>query len=302
MSDYSNSSVSIEVFQSVKNTVELFDMIRQNDSVLIGVSGGPDSVALLHVLRSLSSDGLFTIAAAHLNHCLRGTDSDNDMTFVQLLCDKLDVPCYTAQKDVRAYKEEHGCSLEEAARHARYEFYRSAAKAHGCNKIALGHHREDNAELMLMHLFRGSGPLGMSGIPFVRQIKNAGMQIIRPFMEVSKSQLIARNATLSFDLNESTSFCKCGSSATQGPHQVAQKSSTKTFSLKFDNEMLSPSKFINVKSGAFLASESCAAAINESKASDLRSGIAIFNAVSLSARLSSAILTFSFSSTARLFM
>jgi len=189
MKDFPNNLNEIHLFQSAKKTINAFNMIQKGDAVLVGVSGGPDSVALLHTLRFLAPDVPFTLGIAHLNHCLRASDSDDDAQFVLSLCEKLDLPCYIAKENVLVYKKQHGLSLEEAARHVRYEFYHNTAKTNGFNKIALGHHLEDNAELILMHLFRGSGPLGISGIPPIRKFKENDIRIIRPFIELSKTQI-----------------------------------------------------------------------------------------------------------------
>ncbi|MBW1983625.1 MAG: tRNA lysidine(34) synthetase TilS, partial [Deltaproteobacteria bacterium] len=190
MKDYPNNLSDIHLFQSAKKTISAFGMIQKGDAILVGVSGGPDSVALLHTLRFLAPDVSFTLGIAHLNHCLRGNDSDDDARFVLSLCEKLDLPCYMAKENVLAYKKQHRLSLEEAARRVRYEFYYNTAKTNAFNKIALGHHQEDNAELILMHLFRGSGPLGISGIPPIRKLKKDNIRIIRPFIELSKTQII----------------------------------------------------------------------------------------------------------------
>ncbi|MBW1642037.1 MAG: tRNA(Ile)-lysidine synthetase, partial [Deltaproteobacteria bacterium] len=94
------------MFQSAKKTIRAFDMIQKGDAILVGVSGGPDSVALLHMLRFLAPDMSFTLGIAHLNHCLRGSDSDDDARFVLSLCEKLDLPCYMAKENVLAYKKQ----------------------------------------------------------------------------------------------------------------------------------------------------------------------------------------------------
>lgn len=190
MNDYLNNFNKIHLFQSVKKTIRAFNMLQKSDAVLIGVSGGPDSVALFHILHLLAPEMSLSLGVAHLNHCLRGKDSDNDEMFVQSLCKQFDLPYYSTREDVLAFKKQHGLSLEEAARRVRYEFYYTTAKENGFNKIALGHHQDDNAELILMHLFRGSGPLGISGIPPIRSLKEDSIHIIRPFIEQSKSQLI----------------------------------------------------------------------------------------------------------------
>ncbi|MEA3429449.1 MAG: tRNA lysidine(34) synthetase TilS, partial [Thermodesulfobacteriota bacterium] len=174
----------------VKQAITAYRMFQPGDSVLICVSGGPDSVALLHILLSLAPEFSYTLGIAHLNHCLRKKDSDDDAEFVASLAKQLNLPCYIKKKDVRKYQKQHKLSLEEAARHVRYAFYDQVAKRNGFNKIALGHHSDDNAELVLMYLLRGSGPLGIAGIPPVRNFKNSDRQIVRPLINVKRSEII----------------------------------------------------------------------------------------------------------------
>ncbi len=162
-------------------------MIRNGDAVLAGVSGGADSVALACVLKSLIPRyQIKNLAIAHLNHGLRGKASDGDALFVQKLAKKLNLDCFVEKTAVRKYQKERGLSLEEAARKVRYAFFDRIAKDKAFNKIALGHHLDDNAELVLMNLLRGSGPLGISGIPPARS-----GNIIRPFYNLSKKQITA---------------------------------------------------------------------------------------------------------------
>ncbi|MDI6687528.1 MAG: tRNA lysidine(34) synthetase TilS [Desulfobacterales bacterium] len=181
---------SHKIFSVVKQAITAYRMFQPGDSVLICVSGGPDSVALLHILLSLAPEFSCTLGVAHLNHCLRKKDSDNDAEFVAFLAKQLDLPCYIKKKDVRKYQKEHKLSLEEAARSVRYAFYDQVAEKNGFNKIAIGHHSDDNAELVLMYLLRGSGPLGIGGIPPVRSCKNGNRQIIRPMINVRRSEII----------------------------------------------------------------------------------------------------------------
>lgn len=181
---------SHKIFSAVKQAITAYRMFQPGDSVLICVSGGPDSVALLHILLSLAPEFSCTLGVAHLNHCLRKKDSDNDAEFVASLAKQLDLPCYIKKKDVRKYQKEHKLSLEEAARSVRYAFYDQVAEKNGFNKIAIGHHYDDNAELVLMYLLRGSGPLGISGIPPVRNCKNGNWQIVRPMISVKRSEII----------------------------------------------------------------------------------------------------------------
>jgi len=175
-------------------------MFQPEDSVLIGVSGGPDSVALLHILVMLASTFSLKLGVAHLNHGIRGKDSDLDAEFVSSLAKDLDLPFHTEKTNIRTYQHTKKLSLEEAARHVRYNFFTRTAEKNGFNKIALGHHRDDNAELVLMYIFRGSGLLGISGIPPVRaaksektkakKIKAKKIKIVRPLMGLKRSQII----------------------------------------------------------------------------------------------------------------
>ncbi|MBW2010692.1 MAG: tRNA lysidine(34) synthetase TilS, partial [Deltaproteobacteria bacterium] len=160
-------------------------MFHPEESVLVGVSGGPDSIAMLHVLLDLSPCMSLRLGVAHVNHCLRHKDSDNDAQFVESLAKELGLPFYIKKEDVLKYQKDNGLSQEEAARRVRYAFYYDIAKKNDFGKIALGHHADDNAELVLMYLFRGSGPLGLSGIPPVRDNK-----IVRPLIKSTRSQIL----------------------------------------------------------------------------------------------------------------
>ncbi len=161
-------------------------MLEAGDAVLMGVSGGADSVALVHILAELSSGFSLRLGIAHLNHCLRGAESDRDERFVIALAERLSIPCFTAGKDAEAHRRAHRLSPEEAARELRYDFLNAVAQEKGFNRIALGHHADDNAELVLMFLLRGSGPSGLSGIPPSREGK-----YIRPLMGLSRSDILA---------------------------------------------------------------------------------------------------------------
>lgn len=177
---------SLPVFlRKILRTVERHDMLQNGDAVLVGVSGGPDSMALLHGLFELSRVLDIRIGVAHLNHGLRGRESDRDAAFTQAEARRHGVPFYGAKADVMGERAKTGASIEEAARDARYRFFHRIRREAGFDKIALGHHLDDNAELILMNLLRGSGPGGISGIPPVRG------PIIRPLMGVYRSEILA---------------------------------------------------------------------------------------------------------------
>lgn len=182
---FHNFNIEKRIHRTVDRTLRTYRMVQNGDAVLIGVSGGPDSVALVHILLACAPAYSLRIAIAHLNHCLRQKESDRDEAFVTALAKRLDLPHHVEKEDVRHYQKHHHLSLEEAAREVRYRFLHATATRHGYDRIALGHHADDNAELILMCLLRGSGPLGLSGMPPVRDEK-----IIRPLIQLRRSQIM----------------------------------------------------------------------------------------------------------------
>jgi tRNA(Ile)-lysidine synthase len=158
-------------------------LIAEGESVLIGVSGGPDSVALLHLLLDRVPARRLHLGIAHLNHQLRD-GADRDEEFVRQLAGDLGLPFHGHRADVRAWQARCRLSLEEAARQVRYAFFEEVCAANGYAKIALGHHADDNAETLMLHLLRGSGRLGLAGIPAIR----AGVTI-RPLIFATRSDI-----------------------------------------------------------------------------------------------------------------
>jgi tRNA(Ile)-lysidine synthase len=155
---------------------------------LIGVSGGRDSVALLHWLVEC---GYNKLIVCHLNHRLRGRSSRADAVFVQKLAAKYDVDLALGAIDVRALAVRTKQSIETAARDARYRFFAQVAKRRRCRTIFLGHHADDLVETFLINLFRGAGPGGLSAMRGVsiRKIDNVKLQILRPLLGVSREQI-----------------------------------------------------------------------------------------------------------------
>jgi len=160
-------------------------MFQPADSVLIGVSGGSDSVALLYILLLLAPKLAIRLGVAHLNHGLRGEASERDARFVSALAEKNNLPFFYDKVNVPEYRRIHKLSEEEASRCLRYEFFNRIAKKNGYQKIALGHQADDNAELILMCLLRGSGTLGASGIAPVRNGK-----LVRPLIDIRKKEIL----------------------------------------------------------------------------------------------------------------
>lgn len=153
--------------------------------VLAAVSGGTDSMCLLHLLTAWGGEHGFAVTAAHFNHGLRGETADRDQRFVETYCLEHGIDFLTGRGDTRKLAAEQGKSLEEAARILRYEFLRSAAKQAGCRWILTAHHADDNAETMLLNLIRGTGSAGLCGIPARRD------GVCRPFLTVTREELAA---------------------------------------------------------------------------------------------------------------
>jgi tRNA(Ile)-lysidine synthase len=171
--------------QDIARTIHAYDMIPARSRVLIGVSGGPDSICLWHLLMGLAHDFNIRIGVAHLNHGLRAAESERDVGFVRELAEFYNTPLFYQKANIRSAAEKSRRSIEEAGRMARYEFFRETAAAHGFDKIALGHHRDDNAEQVLMNLLRGAGLDGLGGIPPVRG------RFIRPLIRVRRKDILS---------------------------------------------------------------------------------------------------------------
>ncbi len=139
-------------------------LFAPGEAVVVGVSGGPDSVCLLHLLRRLAPEAGLWLHVAHLHHGLRGADADADARFVAELAESWGLPASIGRTDVAALAAAPGVSIEEAARHARYAYLAEVAEAIGAATIAVGHNADDQAETVLMHFLRGSGVAGLRGM------------------------------------------------------------------------------------------------------------------------------------------
>ena len=178
---------NIRFKQKVLKTIQNYRMISKGDSLLIGVSGGPDSVALLYLLMKLKDDYKLRLYVVHLNHMLREKESDEDAEYVRKLAEKLKLPIFIKKKDVGKFAKANKLSLEEAARIQRYGFYKQIADKLSIRKIALGHNGDDNAETVLMRLLRGSGEQGLTGIYPVRHIGE--LKVIRPLLNIHRKEI-----------------------------------------------------------------------------------------------------------------
>ena len=155
---------------------------RGGGSILCAVSGGRDSMCLLHYLHEASRQHNFTVAAAHLNHLMRDT-ALRDVDFVRSFCAERDIPFFTEEAPVYEMAEQWNIGVEEAGRRLRYDFLYRTAQAIGAEKIATAHHMGDQAETVVLHLLRGTGPEGLGGIPPVRG------RLIRPLLQTSRREI-----------------------------------------------------------------------------------------------------------------
>ena len=169
--------------QRVRKTIERHALCPGGSRVLIGLSGGSDSTALVFLLRDLAGNGGFSIAGlAHLNHTLR-LSADRDEAFCRDLADRLNLRILTESADVKGYAHVRHLSVEDAARRIRYDFMERAADALDATRIAVGHTQDDQAETFLLKLMRGAGLTGLAGI-YPRRGR-----VIRPLLDVSRAEL-----------------------------------------------------------------------------------------------------------------
>lgn len=164
------------MLNKVKETIEKYNLINQNDKILVAVSGGPDSISLLNILYELK----YNICVAHVNHGLR-ENAKIDEEFVLKFCSERNIPCFVKKVNLREML--NGMTEEEAGRKVRYDFFNEVLKNENCTKIATAHNSNDSAETVLMNIIRGSGISGLKGIEPIRE------NIIRPLIEVTRKEI-----------------------------------------------------------------------------------------------------------------
>ena len=161
-------------------------------SLVVAVSGGPDSLGLLHSLHSLQAELQLTLHGAHLDHCLRGEASEADATYVRSIFESLRIPHTLEKADVASYQASHSVSLEQAARIVRYDFLASVARRENADAVAVGHTADDQAETVLMHIIRGSGLTGLQGMEMIatRRCDEGDIQIFRPMLSIARHETV----------------------------------------------------------------------------------------------------------------
>jgi tRNA(Ile)-lysidine synthase len=158
-------------------------MLSGEEKVLAGLSGGPDSVCLLHVLALLKERLSLNLVSLYIDHNMRPNETQKEIEFCRKLSEYLDVLFISKAIDVKSYAREHKMNIQEAARQLRFRIFDETSQEIGADRIALGHTADDQAETVLMRIFRGSGPKGLAGIPPVRK------NIIRPLIETERSEI-----------------------------------------------------------------------------------------------------------------
>lgn len=171
--------------EKVLSIIREHNLIKKNENIVIGVSGGPDSMALLYVLLEIKPLLNFNIHIAHVNHGVRGEDAKSDQLFVERVANELNLPYYTKNVDMIRYGKEKGITSEEAGRELRYGFFRQILKSVGGGKIAVAHNMNDQAETLLMRFMRGTGIDGLKGMEFIYE------DIIRPILGIDRKEIEA---------------------------------------------------------------------------------------------------------------
>ena len=210
------------LLQQVQQIIQDYQMLDRGHTLLVAVSGGADSMALLHMLWQLREPLALQLCVAHLNHQMRPSATE-DARFVETTARHLGIRCICDTRDVPTYQRQHKLSPEDAARRLRYAFLRATATQLGADRIAVGHTADDQAETVLLHLLRGSGLRGLCGIPPVRG------PIVRPLIHVSRAiswimcerigccfAKIRRmiSASIPATVSDSTCFQPCGNTIT----------------------------------------------------------------------------------------
>lgn len=166
----------------VIETIKKYELIQAKDKIVLGVSGGPDSITMLDILRQIREEFDFEIVVAHINHMIR-KEAIQDEEYVKKYCEKNNIKCFVKRIDVIDIANNKKIGTEEAGRLVRYDFFDEVLKQTGSNKIAIAHNKNDKIETIIMHLLRGSGLSGLKGIEPIRE------NVIRPLIECERKEI-----------------------------------------------------------------------------------------------------------------
>ncbi len=169
--------------KKVLETIKKYDLIKNGDNIVVGVSGGPDSMALLNILLKLKKEMKFDIVVAHINHMIR-LEADEETKYVESFCEMHNIKCFIKKEKVEQIAKNEKIGTEEAGRKLRYNFFEEVIINAKANKIATAHTANDNAETVLMNIMRGSGTTGLRGIEPIREDK-----YIRPLIECTRFEI-----------------------------------------------------------------------------------------------------------------
>ncbi len=195
---------SVEIEGRFDATISSHGLLSRGDIVLIGLSGGADSVALLHLLCRIRERLSLTLHAVYVNHNLRPDEVEGEISFCEEICQKAGVLFMQKSVDVSGYQEKHAMNRQEAARELRYRAFEEAAAEIGASKIALAHNADDQAETIFMRLIRGAGPRGLTGIPpkrgkIVRPLIGTERSLIEKFLDEEKIPFVVDSSNLKKD-------------------------------------------------------------------------------------------------------
>ncbi len=187
-----DKAVTLGFWNRVAANARRRGLFRDGDSILLAVSGGPDSVAMLDFFAGQARTHRLKLYVCHVNHRLRGRLADADAAFVKRLAAVYGLPASVLAADVKKLAKAHGKSVEHAARDARYRLLAAAALKRGCRLVATAHHADDHAETVILNLLRGTEPKGLLGIPERRELCRRGrvrVEVIRPLLAVSRREI-----------------------------------------------------------------------------------------------------------------
>ena len=173
-----------QIIKKVKQAIIDNHLVDKDDCLVLGLSGGPDSVSLLHILNALKDEMGFSLRAYHVNHMIRGSEADYDERYAKDLCEALDIPFDSVQIDIPALVRKNGESVEECARKERQKALLSFAEKFPNSKVVLAHNLDDQAETVMLRLLRGTGVHGLSGMEYKR-----ADGVIRPLLDVKREEI-----------------------------------------------------------------------------------------------------------------